>query len=1145
MRWNGAWRVVLTCTAILVSGCRQSATLQPNERITRSSAVPATYSFELSANQFFKLAFNKQSTGVALTLRGPGQELRRVIACSSDGPIELLETAPATGKFSVEIRPCGSSVSGTYKIELILPDVVTDADRVRVSTERLVDEAERTIADYREDKRMNAVRLYEDALKSWSNIADKHREIDTLIRLSQLHTEMGESARADQLATDAQRLAHDSGFTEGESAALLALARNQFLQNKETMAVDSANSALTAARSIPNQRLEAQALYLLGFIWCESGKYEKASAALQESKTISVGRGDPLGMARAELYLAAVDFDSEHFDSARDKLQQVLPTFEAFGDKPGRSMALTYLAHSLAKLGRKQDALVLYNQALQSVDGSGDYFIEAILSNSVGFIHNEFGDPAGALSFLNRALENDERLGDALGKAYVLRSIGDCYLALKEYDKTLRYYAQANEIFTQAKHRSMTGYVQQYIGIALGEKGDRNEAIRHFQNSLQISKELSDLRMTGWALAGIGRMYELSGKTEAAITTYRQALPMYRNAGETAGELTVRYRIAWCLKQMGQFQEALEASDAVIRDIEQLRASVANEKLRTSYLASAGQQYELSIALKMQMAQHSGDPIMVARAFETSEQSRARSLLDSIVETRISIANGADPRMLDRQATLLSLIDSKNAEYTELRFNQGDPAKISRLSSEIDRMKAAADVLRGQIMSNPRYAALVQPEPLKLEQIQNKLLDNDTTLLEYSLGAEHSYVWAISKTSFSGYELPARSVIESSIKHFRSLITKPVPNQNSHSKSAGLSVDPAFEAAAAELSRMVLGPLENKLGTRRLVIVADGALQYVPFAVLPIKDPQKNGSSIPLLMRHVIVNLPSASTLSAIRDNDPLRIKTTRFLAILADPVYHSADERLLQAAVNTETTHSSTAAASRSKRTGNLLNLPRLPSTGKEADAIYEIMSKSTASPESFMDRLLRFVGIKSPKASLVLKAVGLDASKQAAMAEDLKDFKIIHIASHTALDDDHPDLSSLVLSLVDKQGNPRDGLLSLRDIYNLRLGAELVVLSACDTGIGKEIKGEGLTSLVRGFMYAGAPRVLASLWEVDDDSTAELMADFYRFLVEKHLSPAEAIREAQLVQMNKMPPYYWAAFQLYGDWSNGDFPQSKQVPN
>jgi CHAT domain-containing protein len=334
-----------------------------------------------------------------------------------------------------------------------------------------------------------------------------------------------------------------------------------------------------------------------------------------------------------------------------------------------------------------------------------------------------------------------------------------------------------------------------------------------------------------------------------------------------------------------------------------------------------------------------------------------------------------------------------------------------------------------------------------------------------------------------------------------------------------------YQRAAAELSQMLLGPVADRLGSRRLVFVTEGALQYLPFGALPTPQSVQASAFTPLLVEHEIVNLPSASTLAVIRQEAPLRGNPDRTLAVFADPVFEKSDARVKGFSSTAKIKSSrtgpppgTTSNLSRSVREGGKgksgigIDLPRLPSTQLEAKAILAMVPDDSR-----------------------LAALGFQATKRAVMSPDLRRYRIVHFATHTILIDEHPDLSSLVLSLVDERGNPQNGYLRLSDVYNLNLSAELVVLSACETVLGKEVKGEGLISMVRGFMYSGTPRVLASLWKVDDQATAELMKEFYGQMFEHKLTPAAALRQAQIVQRQKKSrkaPYYWAGFQFQGDW-------------
>jgi CHAT domain-containing protein len=328
-------------------------------------------------------------------------------------------------------------------------------------------------------------------------------------------------------------------------------------------------------------------------------------------------------------------------------------------------------------------------------------------------------------------------------------------------------------------------------------------------------------------------------------------------------------------------------------------------------------------------------------------------------------------------------------------------------------------------------------------------------------------------------------------------------------------------AAAQSLSQILLSPVAAHLGNKRLVFVTDGALQYIPFAMLA--DPVA-GKNQPLVVNHEVVSLPSASALAIQRSELAGRQPAPKMLAVIADPVFDRSDERLKTVASDKEQSevitsddarsieHLAEESSNKSSTTTPRLVIPRLPFTRQEAT------------------RLLAL----APRASS-FGAIDFQANRETVLEGDLSQYRYVHFATHGVMDSERPGLSSLVLSMVDEKGKPQDGFLRANDIYNLKLPAELVVLSACQTGLGKEIKGEGLVGLTRGFMYAGAARVVVSLWNVNDKATSELMVKFYEKMIKQGARPAAALRAAQ-VEMRRQKawqsPYYWAAFTLQGEW-------------
>jgi CHAT domain-containing protein len=557
------------------------------------------------------------------------------------------------------------------------------------------------------------------------------------------------------------------------------------------------------------------------------------------------------------------------------------------------------------------------------------------------------------------------------------------------------------------------------------------------------------------------------------------------------------------------------------------------------------------------MRQHRAEPIkgLDALAVETSERQRARSLLDQITVASINLREGVDPALIERERTLAKQLNDK------AQARAGTPEQVDALKREISALETELE--RAQVAirkASPRYAVLTQSQPLKLREIQAQL-DADTLLLEYALGEERSYLWAISKNSLTSYELPKGELIEKNARQVYELLTaRSTPKRGETALQRGERItqaETALGAAAQALSQMVLAPAAAELGNKRLVIVADGALQYIPFAMLPepVVGEQWSGASEttsanrplstshqpltadprplitaprpPLIVGHEVVSLPSASALAIQRAELAGRRLAPKLLAVIADPVFDRSDARFKTAAPEPSDQakaptrsfdderrieHLTEKSDDKSSVTTRKMVIQRLPFTRQEAARLLALTPKNA-----------RF------------GAIDFQASRATVLKGELSQYRYVHFATHGILDTERPGLSSLVLSMVDEQGKPQDGFLRANDIYNLKLPAELVVLSACQTGLGKEIKGEGLVGLTRGFMYAGAARVVVSLWNVNDRATAELMAKFYEKMLKENQRPAAALRAAQVEmwkQREWQQPYYWAAFTLQGEW-------------
>jgi CHAT domain-containing protein len=476
--------------------------------------------------------------------------------------------------------------------------------------------------------------------------------------------------------------------------------------------------------------------------------------------------------------------------------------------------------------------------------------------------------------------------------------------------------------------------------------------------------------------------------------------------------------------------------------------------------------------------------------------------------------------LLERERALQQKLNVAAERRTRLRAEKHATEEAAALARELDALVEEYEEVEAQLRRHsPRYAALTQPRPLRLEEIQQRLLDRETILLHYALGEGRSYLWAVTPTSVESFELPRREEIEKAVRGVYELLS------DAARWEAGGAAERRYAQEAGRLSRVLLGPVAAKLKGRRLVVVGDGALQYLPFGALP----SPAGGARPLVVENEVVSLPSASTLAVLRQEKSGRASAAKGVAVIADPVFEPRDERLAEARTRGDARPASAAGEGSGQAAFARRQVSRTLGARERSGGDRQAITRL-----AFSRREAESILANAP-AGERFKAVDFDASRETATDPRLAGYRLVHFATHGVLDSEHPELSGIVLSLVDREGKPVDGYLRLHEIYNLDLPADLIVLSACQTALGKEIRGEGLVGLTRGFMYAGAPRVVASLWKVNDAATASLMGRFYRGMLKDGRPPAAALRAAQ-VEMLKHPrwraPYYWAAFQLQGEW-------------
>ncbi len=877
------------------------------------------------------------------------------------------------------------------------------------------------------------------------------------------------------------------------------------------------------------------------------------------------------------------------FRTALGYFKTTISLAQSLSDRRLEASTETFLGGSYDVLGDVRESLGHYDRALALSKETGNRSAEASALNNIGKIHNDVADWQNGLEYSLRALPLFRALGNQQTEAIALHNIGLAYSALGEQEKALEYFTQALNLRRVSKDKEGESLTLSNIGLAFRKSGDLHKALDYYNQALTIQRETGNqalqavtldyigvvssdlgapakgldyhqqalgLQLTignrqrqAIVLSNIGTDYSLLGESDKAIEHYNQALSLFRTMDDRNDAAKALEGLARVEQKRGDLNEARKNIEESLALIETVRARSGSQQLRASYLASMEKAYEFYVDLLMQ--QHSKDPGKGhdAEALQASERGRARSLMEMLSEAHVDIREGVGGDLIKRERDVSQSLNAKAQRQIRLTAQKGNQQEIDTLNKEISALEDEYQQVQVAIRkASPAYAALTQPQPLGLKEIQQQL-DPNTALLEYSLGEERSYLWAVTQNTLKTYELPKREQIQKAARQvYESLTARSVVKslETSAQRQERIAhADAQFQETATELSKMVLAPAVADLGTKRLVVVADGALQYVPFAALSMGGQlsivirqlpasgsvNTNSSQLttdnglrtdykPLIIAHEVVSLPSASALAVQRKSLANRKAAPKAVAVIADPVFSAGDVRVKGGARALGTSEASAPPAVAGMRiiehlagnsAGNLV-IRRLPFTRQEADQILAVVPGAAN-----------------------LKVLDFRANRAIVTNGELSKYRYVHFATHGYLDSERQDLSAIVLSLIDEDGRPQDGFLRAHEIYNLNLPAELVVLSACETGLGKEIKGEGLVGLTRGFMYAGARRVVVSLWNVNDKATAELMQRFYRKMLKDKQSPAASLRAAQLEmwqQKQWQSPYFWAAFVLQGEW-------------
>jgi CHAT domain-containing protein/Tfp pilus assembly protein PilF len=888
--------------------------------------------------------------------------------------------------------------------------------------------------------------------------------------------------------------------------AVQAIVEGLRLVKKDPRApLDAFRTAASLWEAAGDPRMQMLSELMVGFTFAQGfEQHAEAAEWLSRALARALELRDEWAEARLRYMLAGSQRRLGRLDEAKANLDQALALHRAAGREADAASVLASLGNFHHLAGEPQAALDVLDEALRSFQASLNPRGEATTRITVGSVYLHLGDADLALEQFRAALSateaSDTYRTRTMGGADSVRARAISWMAqahqrLGDYEQARQRFAEALALFKTLGNRVAEADTYLALGDLHLEQGDLGAARAAMENALSVHRARANIYGEASAQCWLGRVYRRQGELARAREAFQAAQALAPRAGVMVGACAEE-GLARLSLDAGELDSALALAASALKTSESRRMSIAGQRIRAAALAEDQARYELLIDILMR--KHEGQPSAGhdVAAFDVSERARARTLLELLGEGAVDVRRGVAPELLAEERSVRRRLNTAASGQAEA-LAAGRAERAESLERDLARLSAELAEVEGRIRrASPQYAALTQSQPLELDEIRADVLDPDTQLLEYALGEERSYLWVASRTRLDSFRLAPRAEIEAAARRVQELMSVP--------PAAGGDAKGSLRQARRELSRLVIEPAARVLGARRLVVVAPGALQYVPLGALALPD------QAAVLARFEVVSTPSASVIASGRAAGGSHAPRTA--AVFADPVFDTSDPRLSSSGRSTRgaTPPERPLQALRARGVGGAWG--RLPFSGREADVIVAL----------------------APRGS-TLKAIGFAANREAAAAAGLAEYRIVHFATHGVLDTRRPELSGVVLSLFDGHGRKQDGFLRLHDIYNLRLDADLVVLSGCQTALGKDLRGEGLVGLTRGFMYAGARSVVASLWRVDDESTAELMKRFYRGMLKEKRRPADALRAAQL-EMSRdrrwSAPFYWAGFILQGEW-------------
>lgn len=1065
--------------------------------IAREVEIPAgetrEYQVAVQAGDYGRIRIKQFRLDVKARLTGPsGQVILEADGIGGRKKPELLPWIAAEGGAYRLTVTAKDGAAGVCKVVLeeLRPSAAGDAQRV--AAELATSEADHWLSREDADFKRKALARYQEALALWQSAGDRTSEIHVLNRIAMIHRGLLGDKGLDRFEC-ALALARESGSRRGEAETLNNLGVALYGLNQFPEALQKFGESLRLWEELADPWWIATASAGLGIVQIAQGQRDEALVPLNRALELRQADGNPDDVPLILGALGSIYRERGEGDKALELYRQALLASHAAEDRRGEANVLQEMAIIYYRRGELQRALEMFTEALELHEVLGNRQQQGWELFYLGKTALYLGDPDRALEFYGRSLPIHRETGDTTYEAFALGDVGWIYYRRGEPREALKHYGQAYEISRAADNSRGQAMALQGMGLSQVALDNPTEGVRLLKQAVELYKGPGDSLGEIHSILDLGRAYLALSDTRQAAEHFYRALAMSREHKTLMTEAVALSTVAKLERDRGNLAEAAASIEEALRIIESIRPKVAAQRQRVSFFASRRDYYDFYVDLQMRLHERDSAAGHLEAALAASERARARALLDLLAEGRIDLQRGIPAELKRREEEIENRISLLQSDLLDDLSRGG--SRAARIEADLGRAEQEREQLEWQIQrEHPHYAAFRNPALLPPDRIQG-MLDERTALLEYAVGEESSFLFVVTRDRLEGFRLAPASEIAGLVETVRKSLEEPGALQRRR-----------YAEAAHRLYEILLAPAEVLLRDKpHLIFSPDGPLLQLSFeALLTAPAPSGRGyAGLPYLIREKsVAYVPSASVLpelGAPAEGAVLASSGAGLFLGFADPAHEQMP--VIQGP----------AAASPLAQT---LQDAGLPSPRRLPNARTELLEISSLFPSGQARRFLDG-----------------DASEENVKENPaLREARWIHFAVHGFVDESRPELSGLVLRL---DGDPKEnGLLQVYEIFNLELAADLVVLSACDTGRGSNIRGEGIVGISRALLYAGAASVVVSLWQVADTSTADLMVHFYRHLMTSG-DKAEALRlsKLEMIQGGQYDhPYYWAPFILIG---------------